>query len=275
MKETSKFRERYNRWKNGENYWEIRADQDLPKFQSGKDSETNSQDPFGIVSIPINKIRKRAYRNINPLDGYNILENGKTFFTGDSLIYDNDKLVEFGDVTTPVQIVDDIWANYLQIPTSERRYNTRIRQSLYKPSVGGEPVKYYKLPLSDSDKDILISHTDNLNIGKNTVSQIFERYNLENHTIGRGYDSKGEYRSYYDRWDLNPFTDKYNGWDIKGLNKLKDASFGIGKPVHIYDRVYMDDYYGSPVSTHATYLPEIIVNGVNKTKKPPQLKPQR
>jgi hypothetical protein len=59
------------------------------------------------------------------------------------------------------------------------------------------------------------------------------------------------------------------------LNKLKDASFGIGKPVHIYDRIYMDDYYGSPVSTHATYLPEIIVNGVNKTKKPPQLKPQR
>lgn len=40
MKETSKFRERYNRWKNGENYWEIRADQDLPKFQSGKDNQS-------------------------------------------------------------------------------------------------------------------------------------------------------------------------------------------------------------------------------------------
>lgn len=40
MKETSKFRERYNRWKNGENYWEIRADQDLPKFQSGKDNRS-------------------------------------------------------------------------------------------------------------------------------------------------------------------------------------------------------------------------------------------
>jgi hypothetical protein len=85
----------------------------MPKFEGGKDSETNSYDPFGIISIPINKIRKRAYRNINPLDGYNILENGKTFFTEDSLIYDNDKLVEFGDVTAPVQIIDDIWANYL------------------------------------------------------------------------------------------------------------------------------------------------------------------
>lgn len=50
MKETSKFRERYNRWKNGENYWEIRADQDLPKFQSGKDDQEELD--AGVVITP-------------------------------------------------------------------------------------------------------------------------------------------------------------------------------------------------------------------------------
>lgn len=50
MKETLKFRERYNRWKNGENYWEIRADQDLPKFQSGKDDQEELD--AGVVITP-------------------------------------------------------------------------------------------------------------------------------------------------------------------------------------------------------------------------------
>lgn len=53
-------------------------------------------------------------------------------------------------------------------------------------------------------------------------------------------------------------------------------SNGIGKPVHIYDRIYLDDYYGVPKENrriepntyYGGYLPEITVIGQsNRSKK--------
>ena len=41
---------------------------------------------------------------------------------------------------------------------------------------------------------------------------------------------------------------------------------GIGKPVHIYDRIYLDDYYGVKQPTHGVYLPEITVRGKRSLK---------
>ena len=35
MKDTKDFQERYNRWKNGERYWDIRG-VELPKYDTGK-----------------------------------------------------------------------------------------------------------------------------------------------------------------------------------------------------------------------------------------------
>jgi hypothetical protein len=64
------------------------------------------------------------------------------------------------------------------------------------------------------------------------------------------YDDNGEYVSYYDKWDLAPI--------FEGINK--DQSFGIGKPIELYDRLYLDDYYGiGNKGGHATWLPEVTV----------------
>lgn len=41
MKDIKDFQERYNRWKNGERYWDIRGI-DLPKYDTGK-KNTNNQ----------------------------------------------------------------------------------------------------------------------------------------------------------------------------------------------------------------------------------------
>lgn len=85
------------------------------------------------------------------------------------------------------------------------------------------------------------------------------------HTVSRNVDlNRGEYISYYDLWDLSPF--KKHG---------SDESMGIGKPVHFYDRLYLDDFYGADSSVHGypkdTYyggwLPEITIKPRKNDKK--------
>jgi hypothetical protein len=96
-----------------------------------------------------------------------------------------------------------------------------------------------------------------------------------NHTVGRGHDKKGEYISYYDKYDLNPFaggTRVKTG--IKSFDKWlqrntilpnSDLSMGIGKPFEIYDRIYLDDYYDVPEEAKGgNFLPEVIVTGKKK-----------
>ena len=213
------------------------------------------------------KVRNRMYRTINPFTDYNIRKNLGEFIAGQTIDYgdvqrdkDGKLYIDYEDGIGDVGIADELWANYLQIPENERRFDTRLKTSKYRPQMGGESdTTYYKLPLTDSEKEYLIEETESLPIGRNKVSDILSGYNLADHTIGRGFDSRGEYRSYYDRWDINPFNGKYQGTNIPFLNSLPDASFGIGKPVAVYDRIYLDDYYGVPEPTHATYLPEVTV----------------
>lgn len=172
---------------------------------------------------------------------------------------------------------DDIWATYLNIP-KEKRHNIRktiLEPSDYRPSKGNVD-NAYKLVLDDSEKADIISVALSPNItsigrrktrsikngvlgfNQNKVTNVLGKY-LGNHTIGRGVDSKGEYVSYYDLWDLNPIDDKGG----------EDASGGIGKPINIYDRIYLDDYYGIPKENRGVqpgtyyggYLPEIKVIG--------------
>lgn len=95
----------------------------------------------------------------------------------------------------------------------------------------------------------MIQHAGALPIGKNKVVTGGIGHALGRYTIGHNYDNKGEYVSYYDKWDLNPFSDAG-----------EDLSLGIGKPVNIYDRIYLDDYYGLPEEYRgSTYIPELTV----------------
>ena len=218
-------------------------------------------------------IRNRLYRTISPITDYNLRENAKAFLEGRTIQYDDIEpdnkgrvFIEVGDGNMRLDVVDDIYGKYLQIPENERNFKTRVQPSKYKPTKGDKSETYYKLPLEDYEQEYLIDETNDLPINGNKLSYILGNYNLAHHTIGRGFDNKGEYRSYYDRFDLNPFNGKYNGTKIPVLDKLNDVSLGIGKPVNIYDRIYLDDYYGVPQTTHGVYLPEVTVRGKRSLK---------
>ncbi len=80
---------------------------------------------------------------------------------------------------------------------------------------------------------------------------------LGNATFSNGIDkNKGEYISIYDDWDYNT--------DVSGTPGDNIAKWIGGTPFQIYDRYYLDDYYGVDSSAnHGTYyggyLPEVIV----------------
>lgn len=86
-------------------------------------------------------------------------------------------------------------------------------------------------------------------------------------TVGAGIDEhKGPYVSYYDTWDVE-LSGNSNGKDDV-VSKLVG-----GKPFDIYDRIYLDDYYGVNSSSdrkdtyYGGYLPEIKVLGIKLNQK--------
>ena len=98
-----------------------------------------------------------------------------------------------------------------------------------------------------------------MNIGDTRVTGALRRY-FGPHTISVGLDPyKGEYVSYYDKWDLAPFSG--NG---------EDESRGLGTPIEFYDRIYYDDYYGvdsrpqNPDEFYGGYITPTIITAKRK-----------
>ena len=62
--------------------------------------------------------------------------------------------------------------------------------------------------------------------------------------------------------------------------KGKDFSFGLGKPFDLYDRVYLNDYYGvkredvanDKHSYYGGWLPEVTIVGKKHTRNEPRKK---
>jgi hypothetical protein len=172
---------------------------------------------------------------------------------------------------------DDQWATYLQIPEEERHSGVeKLQPARYRPSIGDTSGDVYRLSLNGEDTDVLIQRAQmsGLGLGKNMVDRSLGHY-LGDHTVGRGHDKKGEYISYYDKYDLNPFTGGTPvKTGIKGIDKWLqtttilsniDLSMGIGKPFELYDRIYLDDYYGVPKEARGgNFLPEVTVTGKKK-----------
>ena len=189
-------------------------------------------------------------------------------------------------------------ATYLGIPVNKRHYQKELNKSQYVPSKGNQSNIYYKLDLDNRDKENLINESKGinynfggyntnqinndegqliydgtpLNYGESKSSKILSSHNLGTHTISRGFDSKkGEYVSYYDQWDINPYKgywgERNNNIITKalGLNKKDNINF-LGTPVHFYDRIYLDDYYSVPEEYRGSqFLPEIKVTPENKS----------
>lgn len=204
---------------------------------------------YFVGNLSDDEVRRRLYHNLAPY-GYT-----HTIARLESAIKNNTSH-EFDRRHKNDRDRQDIWAEYLGIPEEERKTlfdssTSILRDSQYSPTVGKEQNIKYKAISNPSEADVrdLIQHAEVLPIGKNKVVAGGIGHALGRYTIGHNYDNKGEYVSYYDKWDLNPFS-----------NAGEDLSLGIGKPVNIYDRIYLDDYYGTPEEYRgSTYIPEVTV----------------
>ena len=247
------------------------------------------------IDLPksIEDARLRIYNQVSPAWGFTD-DTVKAFF--DTMIhntnnfyeaYKNKEKDEFGrPIPSPIvdsPYVDGVWAEYLQIPKEKRRSKYVLTKSKYTPTIGDNSnATYYTIPIDNETKETLVKEGEVLPVGKNKLSTTLMGYNHGEHTIGKGIDPKrGEYISYYDRWDLNPLSSRYSAEtklkDNPVLKKLGlldnkrhgDLSFGLGKPLDFYDRIYLDDYYGvgssgiNPLTEPDTYygewLPELEV----------------
>ena len=167
-------------------------------------------------------LRKHIYDRIDPI-GYNI---GKAI--SDVLSLDVRKTDRGG-------LLESAWAMYLGLKDEDSKYNKYdyFEEALYSPSKGTAVGHVYKLKdesllLYD---DNLIEYAQRLKVGENTLgttsnrdAQLAFRY----FTIGHGKDERGHYLSYYDEWNLSPFSS----------NGGNDDSMGVGKPFSIYGRRY-------------------------------------
>ena len=232
----------------------------------------------------IEEARLRMYNQISPVWGFTD-DTLNAFF--DTMLHNTNNFVNSDDkpVTISDPYIDGVWAEYLQIPRNLRRSKYRLQPSKYRPTVGDENVEYYTIPIEDGSKRELVQFGQQIPLGTNRLSTILMGYNHGEHTVGNGVDpKKGQYISYYDRWDLNPLSSRYsaeskfsNNPIIKKLGlldnrKYGDLSLGLGKPIDFYDRIYLDDYYGvdssaKPGTYYGGWLPELIVtnNGFGTT----------
>lgn len=152
-------------------------------------------------------------------------------------------------------VTDDVFAEYLQIPKEERRKPVLdeylVTNSKYVPQKSSS-IKVYKTLQGlntntfrgQSIRDEIV-HKAPQNINENIVTSTQNLIGpFGDFTIGRGFDNKGEYVSYYDSYDINPLKGRFRSSLIE--SKQDDLTFGIGKPVEYYDRIYLDDYYDIP-----------------------------
>ena len=133
---------------------------------------------------------------------------------------------------------EDAYRMYLGLPQEGDSFSV----SQYTPSKSqNKNTTYYKMndpniaeEIKRLGKKLKVGETQILGYGSEndpTIKHIgakdenFLHWTLGNFTISKGKDDKGEYISYYDLWDLAP-----GGMDVNFM----------GKPIEIYDRVYLD-----------------------------------
>lgn len=215
------------------------------------------------TGLSMSDVRERLYNNMTPFD-YDrpvgrfadaVLANRK-----DEFIRDDGYL----------KTADDAWATYLNIP-QDKRHNIPGKIILEKSPY--YPANTYRMKnlspeaqqtLVDDmqgrqvafDENIKAYYPEPLKVGEHKITYSPDEdidNNLRSFTLGRGYDDKGDYAYYRDKFDIAPFG-KHEG----------DQSMGIGTPFTFYDRIYLDDFYGVDSPTHALYLPEVEVEGKKK-----------
>lgn len=184
---------------------------------------------------------------------------------------------------------DDIWREYLYIPKTEAHdfsetfeypAVTHVLPATNVPSKGYDKNinSYKKIPLSNSEKEILINESQWVPVGtSHTEGEILRPY-FGHYTTSSGIDPiNGQYVSYYDLWDINPLVNgKPTTMFDNILQKIikNNGDMFNRKPLEFYDRIYLDDYYNinsRPQNSDEYYggyiIPSIITTNKHSTEK--------
>lgn len=135
----------------------------------------------------------------------------------------------------------DAWRLYLGLP---QQFDT-FTISHYKPAQGSEDRYYFSL--QNPNEQVITPYPNEqipaqardlaseslprrilflLQRGDDLTSMYVDNIPMGVYTISRGSDERGQYVSYYDRWDLD--------------ESLEGEQGVIGQPFEIYDRIYYD-----------------------------------
>jgi len=143
----------------------------------------------------------------------------------------------------------------------EQKHNT-IKKSEYKPTKAKDSdVEYYKSNVTEEEIKKYLQSDPQVRWNEKTQQYDHEgpEWLIENkpygnvlghYIIDKGVDEKGHYVSYYDKWDVHPFSDELRSEaeisrDLE--NKIQSA-VGLN-PAEIYGRVYYDPKTGKPIES--------------------------
>ena len=222
----------------------------LPKDQDGNGEQT-------WLQWLTNPIRERLAENIYPESYANAEERITEALKGNKhAMYNYPEYAE----TPRMQERTDL----LQLVMGQQqKYNT-IKKSNYKPTTGDDDqstIQYYSSPLTEAAiKRQIINGKSGMWEEEKGMSDIrkggwgikcdtpecWEKWVSQNtysggvlgeYKVDYGKDDKGQYISYYDKWDLAPFKE---GTFLDNISEKAQSLVGITTP-EMYGRIYIDD----------------------------------
>lgn len=137
------------------------------------------------------------------------------------------------------------------LANKSQKYNS-ILKSDYKPSKGNnKKTNYYKsLSAEEELQNYIDTHWEakpilsKKDIPTKGESSLSRMGSLGNVTLDYGTDEKGNYISYYDKWDLNPVPQTGINWIDKAVDKVVTGvpnALGITNTPEVYGRVYLPE----------------------------------
>lgn len=131
------------------------------------------------------------------------------------------------------------------LANKKQKYNS-IPLSEYKPSTSKDKnTQYYKSPSTeDQIQEYINTHWTAKNILSKEDLPKMRSKALGNMMLDYGTDEKGNYISYYDKWDLNPIPQTGVNWLDKAVDKVVTGvpnALGITNTPEVYGRVYLPE----------------------------------
>lgn len=200
---------------------------------------------------------KRAYRTVTPAN-YNIKQAIGEFISGRTR-----------DIKGTSPARNEEWATYLGVPYEGE---SSFEPSPYRPTKGktyGKVVRFKDESQILSDAVIQEALNRKKKTGKSSYLVEGNGTGLGTYTISLGKDANGDYASYYDDWDINPFKGISANTNIPIISGIENIVPGTN-PFTVYGRRYynpknfkakggsLDDDVIEEVAEIRT-LPEIVV----------------